>query len=129
MEGNLVLVDSGKGKKLMCEGIKCTYGTPRFIAPEVLNGNISPKCDIWSVGVLLYLLVSGIPPFDGSNDNEILHKVLKGEFNFNYQPFKAVSSECKDLIKKLLVLNPDRRLTAQEALNHPWFYKASKINS
>ena len=120
-EGKLLLLDSGKGKKITGENIVSTFGTPRYLSPEVLKGNYNKECDMWSVGVILYLLVSGIPPFDGKNDDEIVKSVLKGFVSFGNDVFKSVSSDCKDLILKLLTKNPKDRITVREALNHNWF--------
>jgi len=62
--------------------MKTTHGTPYYIAPEVLRENYNEKCDLWSCGVIFYILISGLPPFNGKNDEQILKKVLKGSFNF-----------------------------------------------
>lgn len=74
---------------------------------------------MWSAGVILYILVTAIPPFDGANDKEIIASVKKGFYTFQIPEMKAVSSECKDLIKKLLLPDKDR-LTIAEVFNHPW---------
>lgn len=62
--------------------MQLVLGTAYYIAPEVLNGNYDERCDIWSIGVILYILLSGIPPFPGVNDDEIMKKVKKGQYNF-----------------------------------------------
>lgn len=74
-------------------------GTPYYIAPEVLNKNYNFKCDIWSVGVITYILLSGNPPFNGSTDQEIMKKVRAGKYNFDDNCWKAVSNNAKDFIK------------------------------
>lgn len=100
-------------------------GTPNYISPEVLAGNYSIDCDCWSAGCILYILLCGYPPFFGDDDQEILQMVAKGKFDFDGEEWLDVSKEAKDLIKKL-ICKPERRLTAQEALDHKWFKKALK---
>lgn len=106
-----------KGKKLL----KTVCGTPYYIAPEVLNSKkYDTQCDNWSMGVLLYVLMSGYLPFQGRRA-EVFQKITNGRWHMNHAEFKTVSSECKDLISKLLVNDPKDRLTAKAALKHPWF--------
>lgn len=76
-----------------------TYGTPYYIAPEILQGEYTEKCDIWSCGVILYILLCGRPPFDGENDDEILDNVAKGLYKIAGPIWGRVSSEGIDLIK------------------------------
>lgn len=94
-------------------------GTPYYISPEVLAGNYDESCDIWSAGVILYILLCGYPPFYGNTDAQILEAVKKGYFDFNSPEWRDVSDAAKDLIKKMLC-KPDKRLKAGEILNHPW---------
>ena len=96
-------------------------GSSYYIAPEVLKHNYDEKCDIWSCGVILYILLSGRPPFAGENDKEIMDRVATGKYDLQASPFNKVSKHCIDLIQKLLTMDPKKRLSAQEALNHPWF--------
>ena len=105
-------------------------GTPFYIAPEVLNNNYDEKCDMWSCGVILYVMLSGEPPFYGENDNEIYAQILNSEVNFNQKVWDDISDEAKDLIQKLLNKNHRSRLSAVEALQHPWIQNIDnkKIN-
>lgn len=90
-----------------------------YIAPEIIAGSYDEKCDLWSAGVILYILVTAIPPFDGANDKEIIASVKKGFYTFQIPEMKSVSAECKDLIKRLLM--PEKsRITIQEVFEHPW---------
>jgi calcium-dependent protein kinase len=95
-------------------------GTPYYIAPEVLNKNYGPKCDIWSIGVILYIILSGIPPFNGASDQEIMKKVKLGKFNFNDPAWKTISDPCKNFISRLLTLDQNARPSAEEALKDPF---------
>jgi calcium-dependent protein kinase len=95
-------------------------GTIDYMAPEVFKGNYDEKCDIWGAGVVLYAMVSGFLPFSGSDDEEVQSNILKGKFNIEEGPWATVSKACKDLVKKLLTINPKSRITGEEALNHSW---------
>lgn len=100
-------------------------GTPNYISPEVLAGNYGVECDLWSAGCILYILLCGYPPFYGDDDQQILEMVQRGKFDFDGEEWDEISKEAKDLIKKL-ICKPEKRLTAQEALDHKWFKKALK---
>ena len=80
-------------------------GTAYYVSPEVLAGKYDERCDIWSAGVILYILLSGEPPFNGPNDNEIYRKICKMSFSFPPDKFRKVSKEAKDLIS--LMLSPE----------------------
>lgn len=98
------------------------------MAPEVLKKNYNEKCDLWSCGVVLYIMLCGRPPFEGKTEKQILEKVVRGLWEFKHQEWVYVSEEAKDLIKKLLVVDPKARLSAEEALQHPWFAKIAENN-
>lgn len=105
--------------------LKTTHGTSYYIAPEVLQKKYDERCDVWSIGVILYILLSGKPPFDGDNDEEITDKVKIGDVNITGGVWKVVSSDAKNLIKKMLTYKYTDRVTAREALSDPWFTNAS----
>jgi len=96
-------------------------GSSYYIAPEVLNKNYNEKCDLWSCGVIMYILLSGRPPFEGNNDFDIIKNIKKGKYDLESKPFDKLSNSGLDLIKKLLEIEPDKRLSASEALEHSWF--------
>ena len=96
-------------------------GSPYYMAPEILSNNYNEKCDLWSCGVILYILLAARPPFSGEDDDEIINSVKSGRYDLTSPPFNKVSKMCLDLLKKLLTVDPDKRISAQEALNHKWF--------
>ena len=111
MENNTVkLIDFGLGKLMKTNGekIKSLVGSPLFVAPEVLLGNYTKKCDIWSLGVILFLLVGGYPPFLGKDNADTNMKIIKMKYKFQEDKFKDASDEVIDLIKHCLVKEEDR---------------------
>ena len=96
-------------------------GSSYYIAPEVLRQKYNKECDLWSVGVILYMFIVGHAPFDGLDDDEITTNIQRGVYRKNDKRWLRASKEVKDLIKKLLTYRPSQRLTAIQALNHPWF--------
>ena len=114
------LIDLG-GARYFSKNKKMTKinGTPYYIAPEVLNEVHDEKCDIWSAGVILYILLCGYPPFNGETDKEIIDSVKTGEFDFPKEEWSVISKEAKDLIKQMLTYNPKKRPSALEVLTHP----------
>lgn len=99
---------------------------PYYIAPEVLKKHYDEKCDVWSCGVILYILLSGAPPFAGKTDEEIMKKVEKGVYSMTRDEFKDVSPDAKNLIKKMLEYDPAKRVSAKQALADVWFQNALK---
>lgn len=106
---------------------KSRVGTPYYIAPEVIRKDYSTSCDEWSCGVILYILLCGFPPFNGATDADIFKRVKKGSFNFPDPEWRHISSSAKHLICKLLDKDPSKRITAQAALQHPFFAGVTPI--
>ena len=118
------MIDFGLAKKVSANELMTTpNGTPYYIAPEVFKGSYTTQCDNWSMGVVMYIMLSGRPPFGGKNNNEILHNVLNGTFDFSSSVWQQISDDAKDLISKLLERQADMRFTAEEAFNHPWIQR------
>jgi len=124
----LKLIDFGLSRKygLGISRMKTAVGTPYYVAPEVISKHPSgytEKCDMWSLGVLLYMMLSGRPPFDGQSDQEILRSIKRADYNFKGRDWEAVSKEAKELVAASLVYDPNKRITALESLKHPWLEK------
>ncbi|KAL3762817.1 hypothetical protein ACHAW5_011275 [Stephanodiscus triporus] len=100
-------------------------GTAYYMSPELLKGNYDKSCDIWSIGVVAYILLCGYPPFNGDNDNDIFESIKRGHFDFPNQAWSNKSDLARDFIKCLLRRDPRKRLTAKEALRHPWITKTT----
>ncbi|NWR81880.1 MYLK protein, partial [Centropus unirufus] len=101
--------------------VKVLHGTPEFMAPEVVA--FEPVClttDMWSVGVICYILLSGESPFQGDNDLETLSNVTAARWDFEEETFSEISQQAKDFIAELLQKDPRRRLASAGALLHPW---------
>ncbi|KAL2342848.1 hypothetical protein Fmac_004133 [Flemingia macrophylla] len=95
-------------------------GSPYYVAPEVLRKNYGPESDVWSAGVILYILLSGVPPFWAESEQGIFKQILLGKLDFQSEPWPSISDSAKDLIRKMLDQNPKTRLMAHEVLRHPW---------
>ncbi|XP_026803361.3 myosin light chain kinase 2, skeletal/cardiac muscle isoform X2 [Pangasianodon hypophthalmus] len=116
------IIDFGLARKYKPrEKLRVNFGTPEFLAPEVINYDfVSFNTDMWSLGVITYMLLSGLSPFLGDDDNETLNNILAGQWNFEESAFLGISDEAKDFISKLLIYNRSWRMGAGEALKHPW---------
>ena len=117
------IIDFGTSKIIENEYENEFIGTPYFIAPEVIKKQYNNKCDLWSIGVLLYFIITKKRPFTGKNFEEVFNNIQNNEIDFNINGLNNSSEELKDLITNLLKKNPDERLSAEEALNHNWFIK------
>ncbi|CAM0870180.1 unnamed protein product [Alopecurus aequalis] len=103
-------------------------GSPYYIAPEVLYKRYGPESDVWSAGVILYVLLSGVPPFWAETQQGIFDAVLKGHIDFESNPWPKISDSAKDLIRKMLCHCPSERLKAHEVLRHPWICENGKVD-
>ena len=120
-DGEVKLIDFGLSKAyLEGEHMRKVAGTSYYMAPEVLRGDYSEEADMWSFGVVMFMLLSGRCPFGGHTDEQIQDNVLRGKYVFKQAAWEGVSNEAKDFIKKLLVQDYKKRMTAAEALDHAW---------
>jgi len=107
---------------------KGLIGTPGYVAPEmILKKPYGPAVDMWSVGVLLYIMLSGKMPFYGRDDIQCLNRIAKGEYSMEGKEWAKISAEAKSLVKALLQLEPSKRLTARTVMYHPWMETASDV--
>ncbi|KAB2080600.1 hypothetical protein E1A91_A05G078400v1 [Gossypium mustelinum] len=102
------------------EEFKEIVGSAYYIAPEVLKRKYGPEADIWSIGVMLYIFLSGVPPFWAESENGIFNSILRGHIDFSSDPWPSISPQAKELVKKMLNSDPKQRLTAVQVLSHPW---------
>ena len=123
------IIDFGTAKVFQKEKAEhVLIGSAYYIAPEVLSRNYTELCDLWSCGVIMYILLTGRPPFNGSSEEEIMKKIKDGVYDLKKYPWGVISEEAKDLLKGLLQVNTKKRLTAKAALEHKWF-KIEKTQS
>jgi len=120
----LKLIDFGLSAQFSPENCRLTtiVGSPLYIAPEILAKKpYDFACDLWSLGVILYLLLSGQPPFKGNSNHEIFQEICEGKVNLKTGIWEEISREAKNLIEGLLKLDPKERIPIDKALNHEWF--------
>nr|XP_051178975.1 calcium-dependent protein kinase 9-like isoform X3 [Lolium perenne] len=99
-------------------------GSPYYMAPEVLRRNYGPEADIWSAGVILYILLCGVPPFWAETEQGVARSILKGVLDFEREPWPRISDSAKSLVRQMLEMDPRKRLTARQVLEHPWLQGA-----
>ncbi|KAK3012022.1 hypothetical protein RJ639_011353 [Escallonia herrerae] len=103
-------------------------GSAYYVAPEVLRRSYGKEIDIWSAGVILYILLSGVPPFWAETEKGIFDAILQGELDFESQPWPFISSSAKDLVGKMLTQNPKKRITSVQVLEHPWLREGGEAS-
>ena len=117
----LKIIDFGLSQEININKILSSkVGTAYYVSPEILQGKYSEKCDVWAAGVILYVLLSGEPPFNGPSDGVIYSKIRQFKFNFPEKRWSKISNDAKDLLSKMLVPEA-QRLSASQVLEHPWF--------
>jgi len=123
------IADFGLAKRAAESTMETICGTPQYVAPEVILGIPGNKytftVDLWSAGVILFILLGGYPPFYDEHEPRLFMKIRRGQYSFDDPVWSKVSETAKDLIRKLLTTDPDKRLSAEEALKHEWFKDAS----
>ena len=102
------------------EEFKNHFGSIYYASPEVLNGEYDEKSDVWSIGVMLFIMLGGRPPFEGDSEKEIYKKIKKGKYYMDLNSWKDVSDEAIDLVRRLLKFDPNKRITCANALEHRW---------
>ena len=118
---SLKLIDFGLSIQQNAKKEKRRVGTPYYMAPEMIFGNFVKASDIWSIGVIMYIMVTGKQPFWGKNKDEVLNKVKNGRYDMKSLYYSKCSNSVKDLIKKMLVTEPEKRMTVEACLEHSWF--------
>lgn len=121
-DADIMVADFGLSKLVNDATVLNTAcGTPNYVAPEILKqAGYSMPVDMWSLGVITYILLCGYPPFYDESDPELFKKIMKGTFHFQKEFWESISDSAKDLIKKCIVVNPSQRYTAKQVLAHPW---------
>ncbi|CAK9102722.1 unnamed protein product [Durusdinium trenchii] len=120
----LKLIDFGLSKRFSPgDFAKTKAGTPYYVAPEVLSGRYNELSDVWSIGVIMYILLSGSPPFSGADTMAVLDSVRQADLSFDQKEWSAISKEAMDMLKVLLMKDPSQRVTADSALKEAWLTK------
>ncbi|XP_040377649.1 calcium-dependent protein kinase 9 [Oryza brachyantha] len=101
-------------------------GSPYYMAPEVLRRDYGPEVDIWSAGVILYILLCGVPPFWAETEQGVARAILRGAVDFDREPWPRISRAAKSLVRQMLDVDPRRRPTAQQVLDHPWLHHPAR---
>ncbi|XP_074263761.1 calcium-dependent protein kinase 29-like [Silene latifolia] len=119
--GLSVFIEEGKVYKEL-------VGSAYYVAPEVLQRRYGKEIDVWSAGIMLYILLCGVPPFWAETEAGIFTEILKGKLDLESAPWPSISAEAKDLILKMLARDPKARITAAQALEHPWLKEGGEAS-
>ncbi len=131
-ESDIIITDFEIAKKVLYRNsLKTQCGTQEFVAPEVLENRpaYDVSCDMWTVGVIVFILLGGYYPFRGNSDGEILKNVRYGIFEFREKLWKGVSEDAKGVLRSMMTVNPDERVTAEAALKHDWIKADNSVLS
>jgi len=123
--GSAKMKKNGKLK----EKLSGVTGTVYYCSPEVVKDKYDFECDEWSCGVMMYILLTGYPPFVGENEDEIFENILKQDLNLNVPQLKNISESCKDLINQLLEKDANKRINAEDALKHDFFTSGINVGN
>ena len=124
-DNRIKVIDFGLSQS--ADKLKTKVGTAYYVSPEILKGNYTQLCDIWSAGVILYILLTGDPPFNGASDQIIYNKIMKFDFSFPENKWKHISKEAKDLLQNHMLVPENKRATAKKVLEHTWFKNAPDV--
>ncbi|XP_057416675.1 calcium-dependent protein kinase 2-like [Lotus japonicus] len=119
--GLSVFIEEGKVYRDM-------VGSAYYVAPEVLRRSYGKEIDIWSAGIILYILLSGVPPFWAETEKGIFNAILEGELDFESEPWPSISDSAKDLVRKMLTQDPKKRITSAQVLEHPWMREGGEAS-
>ncbi|KAK0600170.1 hypothetical protein LWI29_012451 [Acer saccharum] len=103
-------------------------GSAYYVAPEVLRRRYGKEMDIWSAGVIFYILLSGVPPFWAESEKGIFDAILQGDIDFDTQPWPTISTSAKDLVRRMLTQDPKKRITSAQVLEHPWMREGGEAS-
>eukprot|EP00042_Codosiga_hollandica_P028233 m.146959 g.146959 ORF g.146959 m.146959 type:complete len:356 (-) comp52719_c0_seq2:108-1175(-) len=128
-QSDILVTDFGLAKLIDDQvALKTACGTPNYVAPEILlQKGYGKQVDVWSLGVILFILLCGYPPFYDENDAVLFEMIMKGKFDFDDRYWHEVSADAKDIIRRILVVNPTNRFTTQQILAHPWITGQDKL--
>ena len=128
-DADIKIADFGFAKKISTLQVKeQACGTPGYVAPEILRGDrYGAEVDIWSMGVICYVLLAGYPPFYDEDQKKLFRKIKNGQYHFHEEYWKAISPEAIDLITKMLTVNQKQRWTAKMLLSHPWITASNEL--
>mmetsp|Transcript_129 Transcript_129/g.187 ORF Transcript_129/g.187 Transcript_129/m.187 type:complete len:182 (+) Transcript_129:790-1335(+) len=119
---SIKIADFGFAKKVTSDNCLTTQcGSPEYVAPEILLGKpYGTKVDMWSLGVIIYMLLGGYPPFMDNNQNDLFYKIKRAEFQFDDRYWAGISNEAKEIISNLICIHPEKRMSASEVLDSYW---------
>lgn len=123
-KATLKVTDFGLSKIMVNQStlLQTQCGTPAYVAPEVLVGDgYGPEVDLWACGVIIFIILSGTTPFHADNNPELFEQIMNGDYSFHPSTWEGVSEKAKDLVRKCLTVDPQKRITAKDALKHTWF--------
>jgi serine/threonine protein kinase len=127
-DAHVKLIDFGLATVYHKRYLTARVGTVYTMSPQVIEGLYTPKADLWSVGVVAYMLMSGVKPFWGPSRNAIIRLILKGHYDFDAEVWKDRSQEGKEFVSALLQVDPIKRLDAKQALKHQWLRSETRLS-